>query len=41
MIQEAIARLLAMLDGGSWQDAEAFAASLSLRESVMPGPFAR
>lgn len=40
MIQEAIARLLAMLDGGSWQEAEAFAASLSLRESVAPGPFA-
>ena len=41
MIQEAIARLLAMLDGGRWQEADAFAASLMLRESVASGPFAR
>jgi len=41
MIQEAIARLLAMLDGGSWENADAFAASLMLRESVTSGPYAR
>lgn len=41
MIQEAIARLLAMLDGGSWQNTDAFTASLMLRESVTSGPYAR
>ncbi|RPD94551.1 LacI family DNA-binding transcriptional regulator [Candidatus Pantoea deserta] len=41
MVQEAIARLLAMLDGGDWQNADVFAASLMLRESVSSGPWAR
>ncbi|MEZ3498466.1 LacI family DNA-binding transcriptional regulator [Pantoea sp. KPR_PJ] len=41
MIQEAIARLLAMLDGGCWQNADCFAASLMLRESVTSGPWLR
>lgn len=36
MIQEAIARLLAMLDGGAWQAVDAFSANLVLRESVRP-----
>lgn len=39
MIQEAIERLLAMLDGGELRTPQTFSAELVIRNSIAPGPF--